>query len=102
MPLWWSGGEAAPGGGGGRAGGMMSQGPRPTFQDGRRTLEAHLFEFDGNLYGEWVRIEWVERLRDVKRFASVEALQQQLERDRIRAREVFAAADPASSRGPHA
>jgi riboflavin kinase/FMN adenylyltransferase len=87
---------------GGRAEGMMNQGPKPTFQDGRRTLEAHLFDFDGNLYGEWVRIEWVERLRDVKRFASVEALQHQLERDRTRARAVFAAAGPALSRGPHA
>ena len=51
----------------------MNQGPRPTFEDGRRTLEAHLFDFEGDLYGEWVRIEWVERLRDVERFASVEA-----------------------------
>jgi riboflavin kinase/FMN adenylyltransferase len=76
---------------GGRAGGMMNQGPRPTFQDGRRSLEAHLFDFDGNLYEEWVRIEWVERLRDVERFASVEALQQQLARDQARAREVLAA-----------
>lgn len=87
---------------GGRAGGMMNQGPKPTFQDGRRTLEAHLFDFAGDLYGEWVRIEWVERLRDVKRFASVEALQQQLERDQSRARAVLAAAGPAFSRGPHA
>ena len=70
---------------GGRAGGMMNQGPRPTFEDGRRSLEAHLFGFSGDLYGEWVRIEWVERLRDVKRFASVDQLQQQLERDRSRA-----------------
>jgi riboflavin kinase/FMN adenylyltransferase len=70
---------------GGRAGGLMNQGPRPTFDDGRRSLEAHLFGFEGDLYGEWVRIEWVERLRDVKRFASVEHLQQQLERDRSRA-----------------
>ena len=70
---------------GGRTGGMMNQGPRPTFQEGRRVLEAHLFGFEGDLYGEWVRIEWVERLRDVKRFASVEQLQQQLERDRSRA-----------------
>jgi riboflavin kinase / FMN adenylyltransferase len=81
---------------------MMNQGPRPTFQDGRRLLEAHLFDFDGDLYGEWVRIEWVERLRDVARFASVGALQQQLDRDRTRAREVLAASGPASSRGPHA
>jgi riboflavin kinase/FMN adenylyltransferase len=79
---------------------MMNQGPKPTFQDGRRSLEAHLFDFDGDLYDEWVRIEWVERLRDVERFASVEALQQQLERDQSRARAVLAAAGPASSRDP--
>jgi len=70
---------------GGGAGGMMNQGPRPTFQDGRRVLEAHLFGFDGDLYGEWVRIEWVERLRDIERFDSVEQLQTQLQRDRTRA-----------------
>ena len=70
---------------GGRADGMMNQGPRPTFADGRRVLEAHLFGFDGDLYGQWVRIEWVARLRDVERFASVEQLQQQVERDRSRA-----------------
>jgi riboflavin kinase / FMN adenylyltransferase len=87
---------------GGRAGGMMNQGPRPTFGDGRRILEAHLLDFDGDLYGEWVRIEWVERLRDIERFGSVEALQQQLERDRTRARAVLAAAGPAPSRGTHA
>ena len=70
---------------GGRVGGMMNQGSRPTFEDGRRTLEAHLFDYEGDLYGEWVRIEWVKRLRDIERFASVEKLQQQLERDRTRA-----------------
>lgn len=77
---------------GGRAGGMMNQGPRPTFGDGRRVLEAHIFGFDGDLYGEWVRIEWVERLRDVERFASTEQLQKQLERDRTRAQAALAAA----------
>ncbi len=70
---------------GGSAGGMMNQGPRPTFQDGRRTLEAHIFDFDGNLYGEWVRVEWIERLRDVQRFGSVDQLKEQLQRDRARA-----------------
>ncbi len=80
----------------GHAGGMLNQGPKPTFEDGRRALEAHLFGFDGDLYGEWVRMEWVERLRDTTRFASVEALQQQLERDRSRALAVLAATGPAS------
>ena len=74
----------------GRAGGMMNQGPKPTFHDGRRQLEAHLFGFEGELYGEWVRIEWVERLRDVERFASAELLQRQLESDRARALAVLA------------
>jgi riboflavin kinase / FMN adenylyltransferase len=70
---------------GGSAGGMMNQGPRPTFQDGRRILEAHIFDFDGDLYGEWVRVEWIERLRDIQRFGSLEQLKQQLERDRASA-----------------
>ena len=77
---------------GGSAGGMMNQGPRPTFQDGRRILEAHIFDFEGDLYGEWVRIEWIERLRDIQRFGSVDQLKQQLERDRARAVAALAAA----------
>lgn len=81
---------------GGRVGGMMNQGPRPTFQDGRRILEAHLFEFEGDLYGEWVRVEWVDRLRDIERFSSVEQLQQQLERDRTSAVAALGVARPAS------
>lgn len=77
---------------GGSAGGMMNQGPRPTFQDGRRILEAHIFNFDGDLYGEWVRIEWIERLRDIQRFGSLDQLKQQLERDHAGAVAALAAA----------
>ena len=66
----------------GAAGGMLNQGPKPTFGDGRRTLEAHLFGVARDLYGEWVRIEWVTRLREVKRFGSPAELTEQLERDR--------------------
>jgi len=63
-------------------GGMMNQGPRPTFGEQARTLEAHLFDFDGELYGETVDVEWVRRLREVQAFPSREALVAQLERDR--------------------
>ena len=66
----------------GVAGGMLNQGPKPTFGEGRRTLEAHLFGVERDLYGEWVRIEWVARLRDVQRFGSPAELVEQLERDR--------------------
>jgi len=67
-------------------GGMMNQGPRPTFGEHARTLEIHLFDFDGELYGATVHVEWVRRLRDVQAFASREALVAQLERDRQAAR----------------
>jgi riboflavin kinase/FMN adenylyltransferase len=70
---------------GGRLPGMLNQGPRPTFADGRRILEVNLFGFSGELYGEWVRVEWVERIRDVQRFPSPEALMEQLQLDRARA-----------------
>ena len=75
--VWWRGT---------RYGGMMNQGPRPTFAEQGRTLEVHLFDFAADLYGETVRVEWVQRLRDVQAFPSREALVAQLERDRQAAR----------------
>ena len=69
-----------------RYGGMMNQGPRPTFAEQGRTLEIHLFDFDAELYGETVVVEWVRRLRDVQAFSSRDALVAQLERDRQAAR----------------
>ena len=69
-----------------RFGGMMNQGPRPTFGEDARALEVHLFDFDGELYGETVDVAWVRRLRDVQAFPSREALVAQLERDRQAAR----------------
>jgi riboflavin kinase / FMN adenylyltransferase len=83
---------------GGRGGGMMSQGPRPTFQDGRRVLEAHIFDFHGDLYGEWVRVEWVERLRDIERFDSAEHLKQQMQQDRAQALAALRRVQSTSSR----
>jgi riboflavin kinase / FMN adenylyltransferase len=73
----------------GRFGAMLNQGPRPTFGDGSRGVEAHLFGFTGDLYGRWVRVEWVERLRDTKKFDSAEQLMTQLAVDRQQALEVL-------------
>jgi riboflavin kinase/FMN adenylyltransferase len=61
---------------------MLNLGARPTFGDQARTLEAHLFDFAGDLYGETVTVEFVRWLRDVARFASAEELRRQLEADR--------------------
>jgi riboflavin kinase/FMN adenylyltransferase len=81
--------------GGGVADGVANQGTRPTFGDGRRLLEAHLLDFDGDLYGRPIRVSWVAPLREVRRFDSVVALQEQLERDRQAARAALAAASAA-------
>ena len=75
---------------GGVAGGMLNQGPKPTFGEVRRTVEVHLFGVDADLYGAWVRVEWLERLRDTERFGSVAELKAQLERDRTRAQDALA------------
>jgi riboflavin kinase / FMN adenylyltransferase len=75
---------------GGRSGGMVNQGPRPTVGDARHTVEAHLFGFAGDLYGATIRIEWVARLREVRRFESLEALAAQLAQDAGAARAALA------------
>ena len=76
---------------GGRAGGMMNQGGRPTFGEAARTLEAHLFGVDADLYGAPVRLAWVRRLREVRQFDGPAALRAQLERDRADAEAALAA-----------
>jgi len=72
----------------GRFGGMLSIGGRPTFDDDRRTIEAHLFEASGKFYGDVVQVGFVARLRDIERFPDATALVEQLavdERDARRA-----------------
>ncbi|MEM1270080.1 MAG: bifunctional riboflavin kinase/FAD synthetase [Bacteroidota bacterium] len=64
-------------------GGMMNVGVRPTFDGSTdRRLEAHVFDFDGDLYGRLLRIQFVRRIRDEQRFNGVDELVVQLERDR--------------------
>jgi riboflavin kinase/FMN adenylyltransferase len=66
--------------------GMMNLGGRPTFGEGARALEVHLFDASGDWYGEGVAVEFIRRLRDTTRFQSVEALVEQLGRDAEHAR----------------
>lgn len=75
----------------GVVGGMMNQGGRPTFGEHGRTLEVHLFGTFGDLYGVWVRVEWVQRLRGTMAFGSGDALRRQLAQDRDEALAVLAA-----------
>jgi riboflavin kinase/FMN adenylyltransferase len=66
-------------------------GVRPQFETGRGVLvEAYLIDFDGDLYGTELRIDFLERLRGERLFPSVEELVAQIGRDVERAREVCA------------
>jgi len=66
--------------------GALHLGPRPTFQGSPPTIELHLIDFEGDLYGEQVRVDFVEYLREVRPFASVAALVAQMREDVGRAR----------------
>ncbi|HPF62520.1 MAG: bifunctional riboflavin kinase/FAD synthetase [Gemmatimonadetes bacterium] len=76
----------------GRFGGMMNQGHRPTFDDGRRLLEIHLLDVEVALYDRMVRVEWLAPLRPIRRFDGADALRLQLEDDARRARAILAGA----------
>jgi riboflavin kinase/FMN adenylyltransferase len=70
----------------GTFGGMMNLGGRPTFGETGRTIEVHLFEASGEWYGLPVAVEFVRRLRDTTRFATIDELVAQLGRDAEAAR----------------
>lgn len=74
-------------------GGVCNVGVKPTVESTASVvLEAHLFDFEGrDLYGEPIRVAFLARLRDERRFASVEALRGQIAQDVARARDVLAA-----------
>lgn len=64
-------------------------GVRPSFDNGQRTIEAHLLDFDADIYGQVLSLEFVERLRGETRFDSVEGLIRQIKRDVEQARDVL-------------
>ena len=76
-------------------------GVRPTFESGRGVLiEAYLIDHEEDLYGQNLRIAFVERLRGEKRFPSVEDLIAQMHRDVEDARRACASFQPSEARGP--
>ena len=70
--------------------GVANIGHRPTFDKADVLLEAHLFDFDGDLYGRHLRVALVEFLRPERRFDGLEALKAQIAEDCRAAREVLA------------
>ena len=76
----------------------VSLGPNPTFDEGRLKVEAYLIGFQGTIYEQPIEVDFLARLRDIKRFASVEALVAQMARDVDRTVERLAI----SVKDPHA
>ena len=71
--------------------GVCNVGTRPTFDKGDDVvLEAHLFDFDGDLYGKHLRVQLIERLRPEQKFDGLDAIKAQIAIDCEKAREILA------------
>ena len=70
---------------------VASLGTRPTVGGGETLLEVHVFDFDGDLYGRRLSVDFVAKLRDEEKFPSLDALVVQMDADATRAREILAA-----------
>ena len=73
-----------------KKGGMLCIGHRPTIEaNGEISVEVHIFDFNGNLYGESISIDFIGKLRDERHFDSLESLQQQLTLDAVSVKEMI-------------
>jgi riboflavin kinase/FMN adenylyltransferase len=68
--------------------GAANIGPNPTFGEDARKIEVHLIDFSGDLYGKRLDVDFLARLRDTKKFESVDALIVQMRRDVDEARRI--------------
>ena len=70
-------------------GGIANMGTRPTVNGQNPVLEVHILEFSGNLYGKKITVEFLKKVRDEKKFDSLEALKEQIFKDIASAQEYF-------------
>jgi riboflavin kinase/FMN adenylyltransferase len=70
---------------------VTNVGVRPTFDGMRRTVEAHLLDWSGDLYGRWLGLEFLQRLRGEQKFSGIQALVAQIRQDADAARQLLAA-----------
>ena len=69
--------------------GVVNVGIRPTFDGTREVVEAHLMDFEGDLYGKEIKVQFLARVRDEQRFDDVAQLVKQIEKDIAMARELI-------------
>nr|WP_255802819.1 bifunctional riboflavin kinase/FAD synthetase [Aestuariibaculum lutulentum] len=62
--------------------GMMNIGTNPTVKGNKETIEVHFFDFNKDIYGQQIQIDLLHRIRDEKKFESVAALKEQLQKDK--------------------
>ncbi|MDX1405804.1 MAG: bifunctional riboflavin kinase/FAD synthetase [Woeseiaceae bacterium] len=70
---------------------VASVGTRPTFAGTKPLLEVHIFDFDRDIYGEYIHVDFIARLRNEEKFDDVKDLVEQMDRDSALAREILAA-----------
>ena len=80
--------------------GVASLGTRPTVDGTEPLLEAHLFDFDADVYGRRIDVEFVAKLRDEAKFADLEAMVRQIHRDAAEARAILKAAPTSTNNLP--
>lgn len=73
--------------------GALHLGPRPTFKGSPPSVELHLLDFERDIYGEEVRVDFIERIRGIEPFETVDALVDQIREDVARARAIVEGAD---------
>jgi riboflavin kinase / FMN adenylyltransferase len=76
---------------------MTYVGTRPTVNSGERLIETHLFDFDGDLYGQIIHVEILERLRGDEVFSGIDELISQLQQDEKLARSYLSDTRPGAS-----
>ncbi|MEE9343601.1 MAG: bifunctional riboflavin kinase/FAD synthetase [Gammaproteobacteria bacterium] len=69
--------------------GVANLGTRPTVDGVESILEAHIFDFDREIYGQHIQVEFVTKIREEKKFESFDALKQQIQMDALAARDHF-------------
>lgn len=70
---------------------VASVGTRPTFGGTKPLLEVHIFDFDADIYGEYIQVDFIARIRSEEKFENAKALVEQMHLDSARAREILAA-----------
>ena len=70
-------------------GGVTNIGFKPTFGNDALSVETHILDFDQNIYGKKIKLNFIKRLRNEKRFSSIEALAAQIKRDIEEARKIL-------------